>query len=83
MLVLLLLSFWLCATSSLYMTALILQLVFYAFSIAGYVLDSRIGIKPPLVFSIPYNFLLLNISRGIGVIYALLRDPMTGWVTRR
>lgn len=49
-----------------------LQIIFYLMALGGYLIDFYNLKLLKSLFSLPYTFLLLNISRGIGVVWAIL-----------
>jgi cellulose synthase/poly-beta-1,6-N-acetylglucosamine synthase-like glycosyltransferase len=76
-------NFLLLGAGTFYICLFFIQLVFYGLAIFGYLFDASISGPVSGLFSLPYNFTILNISRGIGVILAVLGKDRATYRTIR
>lgn len=83
MLFLLVANFLLISRGSLYDSLFLLQVFFYSLAAAGYLFSGLFSGRFSSLIFFPYNFTLLNISRGIGVIIAVFGKDRATYRTAR
>lgn len=75
-------NFFLINSGIVYYISLFLQLAFYILAASGFLTDDRV--RGPLrhLLALPYNFVLLNIGRGVGVVVAIAGRDRATYQTR-
>lgn len=70
-------------TGLFYIFSFVLQALFYIAAIIGWLCKDNKILPFRILFSLPYNFFLLNVSRAVGVCIALLRLERATYRTSR